>query len=90
MYSRLCLLRDLDVPLTREIIKHPCEYSPVITAQFQSIMNQGNTKKHKNPLIHYTSLVRDLLIANPSKFINFIVRLEIYVFNYYYLVIVVS
>lgn len=67
MYLRLCLLRDIDVPLTREILKHPCEHSPKITSQLQSKINQGGTKKHKNPLIQYTLLVRDLLLANPGK-----------------------
>lgn len=67
LYIRLCLLRDTEVPLTREILRHPCEFSPIITSQLQAKINQGNTKKHKNPLIQYMLLVRELLLANPSK-----------------------
>lgn len=70
IYLRMCLLWDIDVPLKREILRHPCEFSPVITARLQSKINQGNTKKHKNPLVQYILLIRELLIANPSKFVS--------------------
>lgn len=65
----MCLLWEIDIPLKRQILRHPCEFSPIVTAQLQSKINQGNTKKHKNPLVQYTLLVRELLIANPSMFV---------------------
>ncbi|KAG5880535.1 hypothetical protein JTB14_026768 [Gonioctena quinquepunctata] len=66
IYLRLCLLINLDVPLTRDILKHPCEFTPEISVHLQSIIKQNNNKKGKNPLVQYTNLVRELMVANPG------------------------
>ncbi|KAJ8933932.1 hypothetical protein NQ314_013688 [Rhamnusium bicolor] len=66
IYVRLCLIRNLEVPLTRDILKHPCEFTPQIRKQLQDIFEDtGN--KNKNSLIQYTNLVREILIANPAS-----------------------
>ncbi|KAJ8977535.1 hypothetical protein NQ317_010055 [Molorchus minor] len=65
IYLRLCLIKDLDVPLTREILRHPCEHTPIIHDHLQKVNKDNGTKK--NPLVQYTSIVRELLVANPCK-----------------------
>ncbi|CAG9821950.1 unnamed protein product [Phaedon cochleariae] len=50
IYLRLCLIRDLDIPLTRDILKHPCEYSPKISHLLLSKIADTTMKKDKNPL----------------------------------------
>ncbi|CAH0555694.1 unnamed protein product [Brassicogethes aeneus] len=65
LYVRLCLLRDLEVPLTREVLRHPCEFSPVIGAHLQSLTN-GNSTVENTPLLQYAALLRQYLVAQPS------------------------
>nr|CAH7763652.1 unnamed protein product [Callosobruchus chinensis] len=65
IYIRLTLLRELDVPLTRDILKHPCEYTPKISAYMQSKAKKSEDGEH-NSLTQYANLVRQLLIANPA------------------------
>ncbi|CAH1974017.1 unnamed protein product [Acanthoscelides obtectus] len=65
IYIRLTLLRELDVPLTRDILKHPCEYTPKISVYMQSKAKNGDDSKQSS-LIQYANLVRRLLIANPA------------------------
>jgi proteasome component ECM29 len=65
IYLRLCLIRNLDIPLTRDILSHPCEHTPVVTDYLQNLFD--DTKQiESNPLLQYTSLVRQLLMASPS------------------------
>ncbi|XP_056640479.1 proteasome adapter and scaffold protein ECM29 [Diorhabda sublineata] len=66
IFLRLCLLRDLDVPRTRDVLKHPCEYSPKIAAHLKEIIKRTSDVIN-NPLNQYTSLVRDLMLANPAR-----------------------
>lgn len=72
MYLRLCLTQSLDVPLTREIIKHPTDVTPVIRNYLQGLYNEKE-KIDKNALLQYVSLIKTLLIANPGLYIiNFL------------------
>ncbi|CAG9861828.1 unnamed protein product [Phyllotreta striolata] len=66
IYLRLCLVKDLDVPLSREILKHPCEYTPIIAAHLREKIKQSSVKLEQQPLIRYANLIRDLMIANPA------------------------
>ncbi|XP_050294249.1 proteasome adapter and scaffold protein ECM29-like [Anthonomus grandis grandis] len=61
LYLRLCLLRNLDIPLTRDVLKHPCEYTPKVAKQILDIYNDPSGKEMLN---HYASLVRSLLLTN--------------------------
>lgn len=63
----MCLIRHLDIPLNREILSHPCEYSPMIGEYLQGIFDEGKDIT-VNPVLQYASLVRQLLLANPCKF----------------------
>ncbi|XP_018321144.1 proteasome adapter and scaffold protein ECM29 [Agrilus planipennis] len=63
IYLRLCLLQNLDIPLTREILRHPNEYSPKIRSYLEELYNDNDTVE-KSPLIQYVTLIRQLLIAN--------------------------
>lgn len=65
MYLRLCLTQSLEVPLTREIIKHPTDVTPIIRQYLQGLYNEKE-KIEKNPLLQYVSLIKNLLIANPG------------------------
>ncbi|KAF7270517.1 hypothetical protein GWI33_016522 [Rhynchophorus ferrugineus] len=64
LYLRLCLIRDLDVPLTREVLKHPCEYSPTISKHLRELFEK--CVKKNNVLVQYGSLIRRLLLAHPA------------------------
>lgn len=66
IYLRLCLIRGLEVPLTRDIIKHPSEVTPIIRKHLQS-MFVANDAIENNPLLQYVSLIKGLLFANPCK-----------------------
>ncbi|KAJ8917780.1 hypothetical protein NQ315_010686 [Exocentrus adspersus] len=65
IYLRLCLIKDLEVPLTRDILKHPCEFTPAIRELLENMSR--DEKKDTNSLIQYANLVRELLIANPAS-----------------------
>lgn len=74
MYLRLCLTQSLDVPLTREIIKHPTDVTPIIRNYLQGLYNEKE-KIDKSALLQYVSLIKTLLIANPGlSIINFILH----------------
>ncbi|KAF5283686.1 hypothetical protein FQR65_LT13757 [Abscondita terminalis] len=64
IYLRLCLIQDLKVPLKREILRHPCEFTPVIRKKLQTLYHE-NEAQEKNSFLQYASLVRQLFIANP-------------------------
>ncbi|KAK4875583.1 hypothetical protein RN001_012005 [Aquatica leii] len=64
IYLRLCLIQDLNVPLKREIMRHPCEYTPIIRNKLQTLYNQMELQE-KNSFSQYASFVRQLFIANP-------------------------
>ncbi|XP_066149370.1 proteasome adapter and scaffold protein ECM29 [Euwallacea fornicatus] len=62
LYLRLCLLRTSNVPLTREVPKHPCEYSPKIRESIQF------TYQHdKDIFVQYCSMIKPLLLAQPGS-----------------------
>lgn len=65
VYLRLCLTQSLEVPLTREIIKHPTDVTPTIRNYLQGLYNEKE-KIEKNALLQYLSLIKNLLIANPG------------------------
>lgn len=65
VYLRLCLIQNLEVPLTRDIIKHPCEFTPVIRNEIQKLYSDKEAID-KNALLQYVSLIRQLFIANPG------------------------
>nr|XP_022915862.1 proteasome-associated protein ECM29 homolog isoform X1 [Onthophagus taurus] len=65
MYLRLCLIQDLEVPLTRNIIKHPCETTPIIKKHLQSMFKETDEIEN-SALLQYVSLVKQLMMANPS------------------------
>lgn len=65
VYLRLCLIQNLEVPLTRDIIKHPCEFTPVIRNEIQKLYSDKEAID-KNALLQYVSLIRQLFIANPA------------------------
>lgn len=60
IYLRLCLIQNLEVPLTREIIKHPTDITPVVRSYLQDFYNE----KDKNALNQYVLLIKSLLLAN--------------------------
>lgn len=64
LYMRLCLLRDIEVPLTREVLRHPCEYSPIIGKHLLTYYNKKDDST--SPLQQYASLVRQYLIVQPN------------------------
>ncbi|KAF5273782.1 hypothetical protein FQA39_LY00897 [Lamprigera yunnana] len=64
VYLRLCLIQNLNVPLKRDVMKHPCEYTPIIRDQFQQLYNHKELQQ-KNSFIQYSSLLQQLFIANP-------------------------
>ncbi|XP_060528524.1 proteasome adapter and scaffold protein ECM29 [Cylas formicarius] len=64
LYLRLCLINTLDVPLTREVLRHPCQYTPIITKHLRDVY-AGNGER-ANALSQYGSLLRKLLLANPA------------------------
>lgn len=66
VYLRLCLTQSLEVPLTREIIKHPTDVTPIIRKYLQGLYNEKE-KIEKNALLQYVSLIKNLLIANPGS-----------------------
>lgn len=66
IYMRLCMTQSLDVPLTREIIKHPADDTKVIKKYLLEQYNPDESLE-KSALLQYVSLVKQLLVANPSK-----------------------
>lgn len=66
VYLRLCLTQSLNVPLTREIIKHPTDVTPIIRNYLQGLYNEKE-KIDKNALLQYISLIKNLLVANPGS-----------------------
>lgn len=70
-YLRLCMLQTLDVPLTRDILKHPTEVTPLIRKYLRE-MYDPNSTIDTNPLLQYVSLIKQLLLAQPSKILVFL------------------
>lgn len=65
IYLRLCLIRNLNVPLTREIMKHPCDVSPVIKKYLNELYDAGENHDD-NALFQYVTLVQRLMLVNPG------------------------
>uniref|UniRef100_A0A6P7FNW0 Proteasome-associated protein ECM29 homolog n=1 Tax=Diabrotica virgifera virgifera TaxID=50390 RepID=A0A6P7FNW0_DIAVI len=63
VYLRLCLIKDLEVPLTRDVLKHPCEHTPMIASFLQEKSVDLNDE---SSIIQYVNLVRNLMVANPA------------------------
>ncbi|CAG9835676.1 unnamed protein product [Diabrotica balteata] len=63
VYLRLCLIKDLDVPLARDVLKHPCEYTPKIASFLQE---KSAELSDESSIIQYVNLVRNLMVANPA------------------------
>ncbi|KAL3269226.1 hypothetical protein HHI36_008307 [Cryptolaemus montrouzieri] len=64
-YIRLCLIQDVNVPLVREIMKHPCEETPLIAEYLQKSFMEPS-KSESKAFLHYLKLCRQLLIANAA------------------------
>lgn len=73
IYLRLCLTQSLDVPMSREVVKHPCEVTPTIR-NFMQKLYEEKEDVDKNPLLQYLFLAKQLLVANPSKYIYIICK----------------
>ncbi|KAK9746868.1 Proteasome stabiliser [Popillia japonica] len=65
LYMRLCLNQSLDVPLTRNILKHPCESTPIIREYLQNLYKEGDVIE-KSPLLQYLHLIKQLMVAHPG------------------------
>ncbi|KAL1514253.1 hypothetical protein ABEB36_003540 [Hypothenemus hampei] len=63
LYLRLCLLKDLDIPLTKDVTKHPCQYTPKIVKHIREMYNND---KGKIALTNYRLMVKNLLLAQPE------------------------
>ena len=63
------MVRNLNVPLTRDILNHPCEHTPVVAEYLRGLFDDSKPIE-SNPLLQYTSLVRQLLIASPCKYLS--------------------
>ncbi|RZC32274.1 proteasome-associated protein ECM29 -like [Asbolus verrucosus] len=60
IYLRLCLVRNLDIPLKRDILNHPCEHTPVITEYLQGLFDESKPMEN-NPVLQYTSLLNSFI-----------------------------
>ncbi|KAB0794456.1 hypothetical protein PPYR_11295 [Photinus pyralis] len=65
LYLRLCLIQHLKIPLKREATRHPCEFTPLIRDQLQSLYVETESVE-QNVFLQYASLVRQLFLANPT------------------------
>ncbi|XP_019760174.1 proteasome adapter and scaffold protein ECM29 [Dendroctonus ponderosae] len=63
LYLRLCLFRNLDIPISRTVLKHPCEHTPKIS---EAILNVYNGKEGKELLDLYLEMVMTSLLAQPG------------------------
>ncbi|XP_065156025.1 proteasome adapter and scaffold protein ECM29-like [Atheta coriaria] len=63
IYSRLCLIQSLEVPLTRDVLKHPTDESPVIRAYLKQLYNNHEMKAS---LVKYIVLLRQLVMTNQA------------------------
>ncbi|KAK5644780.1 hypothetical protein RI129_006080 [Pyrocoelia pectoralis] len=64
-YLRLCLIQNLKIPLKREVIRHPCEFTPLIRNKLQSLYVETESVE-QNIFSQYACLVRQLYLANPT------------------------
>ncbi|CAH1134863.1 unnamed protein product [Ceutorhynchus assimilis] len=63
LYLRLCLLKNVDIPMTRDIPKHPCEYTPKIVKAIREIYSDAAGKE---TLVQYSSMVKSFIIVQPG------------------------
>lgn len=66
IYLRLCMIQHLNVPLNREIIKHPCDVSPIIKTFLNELFEKSSTDS-SNTLMKYLTLVQKLMLYRPGK-----------------------
>lgn len=70
IYLRLCMIQHLNVPLNREIIKHPCDVSPIIK-KFLIELHDKSRSDSSNTLTKYVTLVQKLMLYSPGMIFKF-------------------
>lgn len=52
-------MQELDVPLKRDVLKHPCEYSPIVRKRLQELCDSDCLRQ-------YVFLVQQLFLKHPG------------------------
>ncbi|KAK9876967.1 hypothetical protein WA026_015999 [Henosepilachna vigintioctopunctata] len=63
VYVRLCLIQNVKVPLVREIMKHPCEDTPLISEHLREKYSEMTTLESK-AFIRYLKYSKELLVID--------------------------
>lgn len=72
-YLRSCLVQNLNVALSRDIIRHPTEVTPLLCKHIQEIYAE-NEKSDKNILLQYLQFNKKLLRVNSGEFYKTIIN----------------
>lgn len=66
LYLRLCLLKNLQIPLERDILLHPNEYTPTVRNYLIDFYGKFTENIDTNPILQYFDLIKRLLLTNQS------------------------